>query len=51
MRRRNLDRIQIVKGWLDGTGRPTELIYDVAWSGDRKLGANGKLPPSAIRSM
>ena len=41
----NLDRVQVVKGWLDGTGETRERIYDVAWSGDRKLDANGKLPP------
>lgn len=41
----NLDRIQIVKGWLDGQGNPRERVYDVAWSGDRVPGANGKLPP------
>jgi hypothetical protein len=40
----NLDRIQIVKGWLDAAGKQHEKIYDVAWSGDRKIGANGKLP-------
>jgi len=41
----NLDRVQIVKGWLDGEGKPQEKVYDVAWSGDRKPGVNGKLPP------
>ena len=41
----NLDRIQIVKGWLDAAGKQHEKIFDVAWSGDRKLGKNGKLPP------
>jgi hypothetical protein len=41
----NLDRIQIVKGWLDSKGRPQEKVYDVVWSGDRKAGADGKLPP------
>jgi len=41
----NLDRIQIVKGWLDKDGKTNEKVYDVAWSGDRKPGANGKLPP------
>ncbi len=41
----NLDRIQIVKGWLDANGATQEKVYDVAWSGDRKPGANGKLPP------
>jgi hypothetical protein len=40
----NLDRIQIVKGWLDAAGKQREKIYDVAWSGERKIGANGKLP-------
>ena len=41
----NLDRVQIVKGWLDAQGVQHERIYDVAWSGDRKLGADGSLPP------
>ena len=40
----NLDRIQIVKGWLDGKGNPQEKVYDVAWSNDRKPGADGKVP-------
>ena len=41
----NLDRIQIVKGWTRD-GQIFEKIYDVAWSGDRKLDpATGKLPP------
>jgi hypothetical protein len=41
----NLDRIQIVKGWLDSDGKRQEKVYDVAWSGDRKPGTDGKLPP------
>ncbi|GAB3113441.1 DUF3604 domain-containing protein [Aestuariicella hydrocarbonica] len=41
----NLDRVQIVKGWLSDDGKTHEKIYDVKWSGDRKRGANGKLPP------
>jgi hypothetical protein len=41
----NLDRIQIVKGWLDDKGNRQEKVYDVVWSGDRQPGANGKLPP------
>ena len=41
----NLDRYQVVKGWLDSTGEVHEQVYDVAWSGDRKAGADGKLPP------
>jgi len=40
----NLDRIQIIKGWLDDDGETHEKVYDIAWSGDRKL-QNGKLPP------
>jgi len=43
----NLDRIQVIKGWLDAKGAVHEQIYDVVW-GDadkRKQGANGKLPP------
>ena len=41
----NLDRIQVVKGWLDANGERQEKIYDVVWSGDRKVGVNGELPP------
>jgi hypothetical protein len=41
----NLDRIQIVKGWLGADGITQEKVYDVAWSGGRKPDANGKLPP------
>jgi len=40
----NLDRIQVVKGWLDARGKTHEKVYDVAWSGGRKIGADGKLP-------
>ena len=40
----NLDRIQIIKGWYDGKDLH-EKVYDVAWSGDRQPGADGKLPP------
>ncbi|PAQ06621.1 DUF3604 domain-containing protein [Mesorhizobium temperatum] len=40
----NLDRYQIVKGWLDAAGEVQEKVYDVAWSGDRKPGADGKVP-------
>ena len=34
----NLDRYQIVKGWVDAKGDMQEKVYDVAWSGDRKPG-------------
>lgn len=43
----NLDRIQIIKGWLDREGELHERVYDVVW-GDadkRKPGRDGKLPP------
>lgn len=38
----NLDRIQIVKGWLDDDGDLHERIYDVAVSGGREIGADGR---------
>jgi hypothetical protein len=42
----NLDRIQVIKGWLDEKGETHEKIYDAVWSGDRKPDAKtGKLPP------
>ena len=41
----NLDRIQIVKGWVGEDGEPMDEVIDVVWSGDRKPGSNGKLPP------
>ena len=41
----NLDRIQVIKGWLDAAGKTHEKVYDVAWSGNRKPGKDGKLPP------
>jgi hypothetical protein len=40
----NLDRYQIVKGWMDEKGETHEKVYDVVWSGDRKPGADGKVP-------
>ncbi|MEE8154605.1 MAG: DUF3604 domain-containing protein, partial [Phycisphaerales bacterium] len=42
----NLDRIQIIKGWLEASGSLHEMVYDVVW-GDahkRKRGADGKIP-------
>ncbi len=41
----NLDRVQVVKGWTNAKGELEEKVYDVAWSGDRSLDADGKLPP------
>ncbi len=41
----NLDRIQIVKGWLGADGKTHEKVYDVAWSMGREPDASGVLPP------
>ena len=43
----SLDRIQVVKGWVDSSGKSQEKIYDISWSksDERKVGANGKLAP------
>ena len=41
----NLDRIQIIKGWVDGKGEMQETIIDVVWSDGRKVVVDGKLPP------
>jgi hypothetical protein len=41
----NLDRIQIIKGWLDDKGAVQEKVYDVVWGGDRQPDPKtGKLP-------
>lgn len=40
----NLDRIQVIKGWMNADGTLQEKVYDVVWSGDRKPGGDGKLP-------
>lgn len=40
----NLDRIQIIKGWVDAQGEPQDRVFDAVWSGDRKPGGNGKVP-------
>jgi Protein of unknown function (DUF3604) len=39
----NLDRIQIVKAWVDADGEPQERIFNVAWSGKRQLRSDGSL--------
>lgn len=40
----NLDRVQVVKGWIDANGQMREKIFNVVWSGDRHLSADGSLP-------
>jgi hypothetical protein len=42
----NLDRIQIVKGWMDKQGELHERIYDVAVSDGRKIGKDGRCKES-----
>ena len=39
----NLERLQIVKGWLDNTGEPREKVFNVAWSDNRELSPDGSL--------
>ena len=39
----NLDRVQVIKGWLEDDGETHERVYDVAWAG-RRTAANGKVP-------
>ncbi|WP_164660555.1 DUF3604 domain-containing protein [Tropicibacter sp. Alg240-R139] len=38
----NLDRVQIIKGWIDDTGETFERIYDVAISDGREIGEDGR---------
>jgi hypothetical protein len=38
----NLDRIQMIKGWLDADGETQEKVYDLAVSGDRTIGDDGR---------
>ena len=38
----NLDRVQIIKGWRDASGELHERVFDVAVSGDREIGADGR---------
>jgi hypothetical protein len=41
----NLDRVQMVKGWVDSSGEMQERIYDVVWSDmDERVRASGKVP-------
>ena len=43
----NLDRVQIVKGWVDKAGKAQERVFNVVWSDakKRRVGKNGKLAP------
>ena len=41
----NLDRVQVIKAYLDSDGNPRERIYNVAWSGERSIDKDGNIPP------
>jgi hypothetical protein len=41
----NLDRVQVVKGWLNENGTAQEMVYNIAWSDDRELRDDGSLKP------
>jgi hypothetical protein len=42
----NLDRVQVVKGWVDASGKLQEKVFDVVWSSpDKRILAGGKLTP------
>jgi Protein of unknown function (DUF3604) len=41
----NLDRLQMIKGWVDVAGARHEKVYDIAWAGSRRPDAGGRLPP------
>ncbi|MEP1421366.1 MAG: DUF3604 domain-containing protein [Erythrobacter sp.] len=41
----NLDRVQVIKGWLDASGAMQEQVYDVVWSDmDTRRRSGGKVP-------
>ena len=41
----NLDRVQVVKGWLNQNGTAQEKVYNVAWSDERELREDGSIKP------
>ena len=40
----NLDRVQVIKGWMDEDGELHEKVYNVAWSDNREIDGDGKIP-------
>ena len=41
----NLDRVQVVKGWVDKAGTAHEQVFDVVWSDmDKRKATGGKVP-------
>jgi hypothetical protein len=43
----NLDRMQVVKGWVDADGQAHEKVYDVALAGARQFDEQGRVLPTA----
>lgn len=41
----NLDRVQVIKGWVDSAGQTHEKVYDAVWSDPAKRGRKGKVAP------
>ena len=41
----NLDRVQVVKGWLDDEGKSQEKVFDVSLSDGREVAKDGSVPP------
>ena len=41
----NLDRVQVIKGWVDTTGMTHEEIHNVAWAGQNRVAEDGSLMP------
>lgn len=39
----NLDRLQMIKGWIDAQGQQHEQVYNIAWSGERLIDDRGRL--------
>ena len=39
----NLDRVQVIKGWIEDSGEVKEKVFEAAWAGDRSLNGDGKL--------
>jgi len=40
-----LDRVQVIKGWIDADGATHEAVYDVAWAGEDRIAEDGALLP------
>jgi hypothetical protein len=47
----NLDRFQVIKGWLDAKDQVHEKIYDVAVSGSRKIGPDGRCKTPVVSTV